>query len=103
VFYKSLFVLCTFSFGQYIVCHSSTYGFWQPLWYLQTVLTTKLNVKIPINKQLHIATAVIRKMSTYQRCFNFTHQLFVLSYNILHKVSHSEKICNHQEISVSWV
>ena len=28
---------CTFSFGHCIVC-SSIYGFWLPLWYLQTLL-----------------------------------------------------------------
>ena len=27
---------CTFSFGQCVVC-SSTYGFWLPFWYLQTL------------------------------------------------------------------
>ena len=28
----------TFSFGHCIVCSSSIYGFWLPLWYLQTLL-----------------------------------------------------------------
>jgi hypothetical protein len=31
---------CTFSFGHCVVC-SSIYGFWLPLWYLQTLLTHK--------------------------------------------------------------
>jgi hypothetical protein len=26
------------SFGHYVVCSSSIYGFWLPLWYLQTLL-----------------------------------------------------------------
>ena len=26
------------SFGHYIVCHSSTYGFWLPLWYLLAIV-----------------------------------------------------------------
>jgi len=30
---------CTFSFGHYVVCSSSIYGFWLPLWYLQTLLS----------------------------------------------------------------
>jgi len=30
---------CTFSFGHCDVCSSSTYGFWLPLWYLQTPLS----------------------------------------------------------------
>jgi hypothetical protein len=29
---------CTFSFGHCVVCSSSMYGFWLPLWYLQTLL-----------------------------------------------------------------
>ena len=32
---------CTFSFGHYVVCSSSIYGFWLPLWYLQTLLWTR--------------------------------------------------------------
>jgi hypothetical protein len=28
---------CTFSFGHCLVCSSSIYGFWLPLWYLQTL------------------------------------------------------------------
>jgi hypothetical protein len=31
---------CTFSFGHCVVCSSSKYGFWLPLWYLQTLLLT---------------------------------------------------------------
>ena len=29
---------CTFSFGHYVVCSSSIYWFWLPLWYLKTIL-----------------------------------------------------------------
>jgi hypothetical protein len=30
---------CPFSFGHCVVCSSPIYGFWLPLWYLQTLLT----------------------------------------------------------------
>ena len=30
---------CTFSFDHCFVCSSSIYGFWLPLWYLQTLLS----------------------------------------------------------------
>ena len=30
---------CTFSFGHCVVCPSSIYEFWLPLWYLQTLIT----------------------------------------------------------------
>ena len=33
------FSFCTFSFGHCVVCSSSIYGFWLPLWYLPTLLT----------------------------------------------------------------
>ncbi len=29
---------CTFSLGHCVVCSTSIYGFWLPLWYLQTLL-----------------------------------------------------------------
>jgi len=38
MFCRLLFVLCHFSFGHCDVCSSSIYGFWLPLWYLQSLL-----------------------------------------------------------------
>ena len=35
---SSCLSFCTFSFGHCVVCSSSIYGFWLPLWYLQTLL-----------------------------------------------------------------
>jgi hypothetical protein len=32
------------SFGHCVVCTSSIYGFWKPLWYLQTLLMTLYTV-----------------------------------------------------------
>ena len=32
MFCRSSFVLCTFSFGHCVICSSSIYGFWLPLW-----------------------------------------------------------------------
>ena len=34
---------CTFALGHRVVCSSSIYGFWLPLWYLQTLHTTDTN------------------------------------------------------------
>ena len=36
---------CTFSFGHCVVCSSSIYGFWLPLWYLQTLHTVRSHVQ----------------------------------------------------------
>ena len=39
LFCRSLFILCAFSFGHYIVCpFSMICGFWLPFWCLQTFL-----------------------------------------------------------------
>ena len=37
---------CTFSFDHRVACSSSLYGFWLPLWYLQTLLVTSLIIDI---------------------------------------------------------
>ena len=46
VFYRSLST-CLFSFGHCIVC-PSTYGFWLPLWYLQSLLNTSVHGRMYI-------------------------------------------------------
>jgi len=38
VFCTSLLVHCPFSFGHFVVCSSSIYGFWLSFWYLQILL-----------------------------------------------------------------
>jgi len=39
-------IVCTFSFGHCVVCSSSIYGFWLPLWYLQTLLDNKCPILV---------------------------------------------------------
>jgi len=34
-------MFCTFSSGYCVLCSSSIYGFWLPLWYLKTLLSEK--------------------------------------------------------------
>ena len=43
--------ICPFSFGHCVVCSSSIYGFWLPLWYLQTLLITAWCLFIPQIRQ----------------------------------------------------
>ena len=38
IFVDRCLSFCTFSFEHCVVCSSSIYGFWWPLWYLQTLL-----------------------------------------------------------------
>jgi hypothetical protein len=42
---------CTFSFGHCVACSSSIYGFWLPLWYLQTLLP--INAVTDVRGQKH--------------------------------------------------
>jgi len=37
-YYVDYLSFCTFSFGRCVICSSSIYGFWLPLWYLHTLL-----------------------------------------------------------------
>jgi hypothetical protein len=37
---------CTFSFGHCVVCSSSIYGFWLPLWYLQKIESISVNKSV---------------------------------------------------------
>jgi hypothetical protein len=55
---------CSFSFGHCVVCSSSIYGFWLPLWYLQTLLTQcwlPISTKRTITSHLYL----LNKNKTY--------------------------------------
>ena len=43
---------CTFSFGHCVVCSSSIYEFWLPLWYLQTLLVMSATISVYIDARL---------------------------------------------------
>ena len=50
---------CTFSFGHCVVCSSSIYRFWLPLWYLQTLLKFRTTFGDYVNSGiLHALVAV---------------------------------------------
>jgi hypothetical protein len=44
-FVDRCFFFCIFSFGHCVVCSSSIYGLWLPLWYLQTLLLQNISQK----------------------------------------------------------
>jgi hypothetical protein len=44
---------CTFSFDHCVVCSSLIYGFWLPLWHLQTLFS------LPSNKRLILSNSII--------------------------------------------
>ena len=51
--------LCTFSFGHCVVCSSSIYRFWLPLWYLQTLLSARLYKTFQLSVLLPYKTDMI--------------------------------------------
>jgi hypothetical protein len=66
MFCRSMFVLLYFLFGHCVVCSSSNYGFWLPLWYLQTLLPTViLSDKSHAHFNVHIATHLSVKLPTF--------------------------------------
>ena len=58
---------CTFSFGHCVVCSSSIYGFWLPLWYLQTLLWTVTTFCQVQKDQTNVHNSGIL-------CMNYTHK-----------------------------
>jgi hypothetical protein len=60
---------CPFSFGHCVVCFSSIYGFWLPLWYLQTLIKWPSKVEGNIDIWSH---------KTGSLCFNFfTYKMYL--------------------------
>jgi hypothetical protein len=43
---------CTFSVGHCVFCHSSIYGFWLPLWYLETLTMVSKYLILAFNGHL---------------------------------------------------
>ena len=67
--------LCPCSFGHCVVCPSLIYGFWLPLWYLQTLLAASANyfflslptmyiVRLLVNKSKSICRNLLRRIQT---------------------------------------
>ena len=55
---------CTFSFGHCVVCSSSIYEFWLPLWYLQTLLKlngANMDSDLIFNNHIHVSEICLKK------------------------------------------
>jgi hypothetical protein len=50
---------CTFSFGHCVVCSFSIYGFWLPLWYLQTLLTLCIEWSLPAQSNICLTLSML--------------------------------------------
>jgi hypothetical protein len=66
---------CTFSFGHCVVCSSSIYELWLPLWYLQTLLHTCFSVVYVV--KLHVFTFLVPCCDV--DC-DFSHLLFLVEF-----------------------
>jgi len=61
---------CTFSFGHCVVCSSSIYGFWLPLWHLQTLLIYFVKIWVNcINKWITVNWPIKPPGTAYWRSF----------------------------------
>ena len=85
---------CTFSFGHCVVCSSSKYGFWLPIWYLQTLLlsirwlkTYSSEIKHQLINQPSIqfiktidvfdSFIIINHMGIYRNCLKSSFNFFI--------------------------
>jgi hypothetical protein len=66
---------CPFSFGHCVFCPSSIYGFWLPIWYLQTLLTPNT---IKYRNPVLFVSLISQKQSTTEM-FHFRKHFLVLS------------------------
>ena len=71
-FIYSCLSFCTFSFGHCVVCSSSIYGLWLPLWYLQTrpIILNRKSDNLNINlvwSYLHFSCSID----------DFNHSMFI--------------------------
>ena len=56
---------CTFSIGHCVVCFSSIYRFWLPLWYFQTLFREELCYKYD-NRHVPFVVVTITSISTFR-------------------------------------
>ena len=79
---------CTFSFGHCLVCSSSIYGFWLPLWYLQALLVSLVSLNTCerryIKFYVYLSHLKDRFICTWRR-ISLTSQLLLLSIRKLHE------------------
>jgi hypothetical protein len=73
--YALSIIVCPFSVDHCIVCPSSIYGFWLPLWYLQSLLVWHFKIcsltSIPISSDTYIWGFLKKKRLTHISTFSF--------------------------------
>ena len=88
---RALFVFCTFSFVHCAVHSFSIYGFWLPLWYLQTLLKYIIHIKFKVKtyRFLNERTFTTKEMISIFQLWTF--HLYVATF--LHNLVWSIYLC----------
>jgi len=91
---------CTFSLGHCVVCFSSIYGFWLPLWYLQIILVKKrtnstLSLPVPIKGSSWWN-------ATYHTHFKAMHTYIMSLWNKIHISGPNKFTCKEHWIVRPW-
>jgi hypothetical protein len=81
-FIYSCVSFCTFSFGHCVVCSSSIYGLWLPLWYLQT--STIILNRQSDNLNINLVWCYLH-FSCSMDDFNFSMFIFLCVHNLVCK------------------
>jgi hypothetical protein len=68
---------CTFSFGHCVVCSSSIYGFWLPLWYLLAIVLSVL-LRFTI-----LITPVVSSYSSKSATHRWIYPTFICKFKII--------------------
>ena len=56
---------CPFSFGHYVVCPSSIYGFWIPIWFLQILLNLIMKCGLRFCFIWYVCVYVVNSENSY--------------------------------------
>ena len=84
---------CTFSFGPCIVCSSSIYRFWLPLWYLQTLLSINSRTLSTVNVRFKIyrneAQTIQKKDNNIYWCIDGKYKIYVAGLKNVGKTSNT--------------
>ena len=70
VLWKTLLSVCPFSFAHGIVCPSSIYSFWLPLWYLQTLPKDERQNIAPLQIVIILSSQSLNILKGYSEAYN---------------------------------
>ena len=93
---------CPSSFGHCIVCSSSIYRFWLPLWYLQALLVLVwclVSLKSLTNKVFFL---ILRCFAWHEACIGAVQILFQMSFS-LRRLTWEASVSMTMQIIINWL